>query len=270
MIVVVRGGGDLASGVVLRLHHSGLRVAVTELPQPLAVRRRVAFSEAVLSGETKVEEVVARCVKDPLDTLRVLNIFSKGYVPVLIDPEGVSIKALHPTVVVDARMIKRPPELLKTQVQLLIGLGPGFTAGVNCHAAVETNRGHWLGRVYWEGSPEPDTGVPEGVLSQRSQRVLRAPADGELKTFFEIEDHLEPGQVVAAVNDQEVLAPFAGVLRGLLRPGTLVQSGLKIGDLDPRDDPKYCFTVSDKALAVGGGVSEAILSRTELRPKFWS
>ncbi len=270
MIVIVRGGGDLASGVVLRLHRSGLRVAVTELSQPLAVRRRVAFAEAVINGETSVEEVAARCVKDPLDTLRVLNVFSKGKVPVLIDPEGLSIKGLHPTVVVDARMTKQPPELMETRVQLLIGLGPGFTAGKNCHAAVETNRGHWLGRVYWEGSPEADTGLPEGVLAQRAQRVLRAPAEGELAAYCEIGDHLEPGQVVASVNGIDVAAPFAGVLRGLLHPGTFVQNGLKIGDLDPRDDPKLCDAVSDKALSVGGGVLEAILSRPELRPRFWS
>jgi xanthine dehydrogenase accessory factor len=270
MIVIVRGGGDLASGVILRLHRIGLRVAVTELPQPLAVRRRVSFAEAVFAGETRIEEVTARCVKDPLDTLRVLNVFSKKQVPVLIDPEGLSVKALHPTVVVDARMTKQPPELMETRVQLLIGLGPGFTAGKNCHAAVETNRGHWLGRVYWEGSPEADTGVPEGVLTQRAQRVLRAPADGELAAYFEIGDHLEPGQVVAAVDGHPVAAPFAGVLRGLLRPGTIVQSGLKIGDLDPRDDAKLCTAVSDKALSVGGGVIEAILSRAELRPQFWS
>lgn len=270
MIVLIRGAGDLASGVALRLFKVGVRVVMTEIPQPLAVRRSVCFSEAVYANECSVEGVTARRVTDPTDTLRVLQVLSKGQIAVLIDPEGVSIKQMHPHVVVDARMIKQHVPLIESLIKLIIGLGPGFVAGENCHAVIETNRGHMLGRVIWKGSPQPDTGEPDAVSNRRSERVLRAPADGELVTHAEICDHLEQGQLVAEVAGQPVYAPFKGVLRGLLRPGVLVTRDLKIGDVDPRDDSHYCTLVSDKSLAVAGGVLEAILSRTELRPQIWA
>jgi xanthine dehydrogenase accessory factor len=270
MIVLIRGGGDLASGVALRLYKAGIRVVVTEVPQPLAVRRLVSFSEAVYAGESSVEGVTARRVTDPSDTLRVLQVLSKGHIPVLIDPEGLSIKHLHPHVVVDARMTKQRAPLIESAVKLIIGLGPGFVAGENCHVVVETNRGHMLGRVIWKGAPEPDTGEPDAVASHRNDRVLRAPTEGELVTHAEICDHLEPGQLVAEVDGQPVQAPFKGVLRGLLHPGVHVTPGLKVGDIDPRDDSRFCTLVSDKSLAIAGGVMEAILSRTELRPHLWT
>ena len=270
MIVLIRGGGDLASGVALRLYKAGLRVVMTELPQPLAVRRLVSFGEAVYAGECSVEGVTARRVSDPTDTLRVLQVLSKGHIPVLIDAEGVSIKQLHPHVVVDARMIKERVPLIETMIKLIIGLGPGFVAGENCHVVVETNRGHMLGRVIWEGAPEADTGEPDAVASHRSKRVLRAPADGELVAHAEICDHLKEGQLVAEVGGQELHSPFKGVLRGLLRSGVQVTGGLKIGDVDPRDDARFCTLVSDKSLAIAGGVLEAILSRSELRPQLWT
>lgn len=270
MIVLIRGGGDLASGIALRLYKAGLRIIITELPQPLAVRRLVSFSEAVYNGETSVEGVVARRVNDPSDSFRILNVFTKGQIPVLVDPEGTAIKSSHPTVVVDARMLKQAAPLPEERINLLIGLGPGFTAGVNCHVAVETNRGHTLGRVYWTGSAQPDTGVPDSVQEHGVERVLRAPVDGELVTFAEIGDIIEKGKPIAGVNGQPVLAKFRGVVRGLLRPGTQVSTGLKIGDLDPRADPALSRMVSDKSLAVAGGVLEAILSRPELRKSFWN
>ena len=269
MIVLIRGGGDLASGVALRLHRIGLRVVISELPQPLAVRRLVCFSEAVYTGEWGVEGVTARRVTDPTDTLRALQVLSKGHIAVLVDPHGEAVKHLHPHVVVDARMTKQPVPLMSERVNLIIGLGPGFVAGENCHAAVETNRGHMLGRVIWQGAPEPNTGEPDVVANKRNERVLRAPADGELVTHAEICDHVEPGQQVAEVAGQPLLSSFKGVLRGLLRPGVPVTTGLKIGDVDPRDDPRYCTLVSDKSLAIGGGVLEAMLSRPELRPYLW-
>jgi len=270
MLVLIRGGGDLASGVALRLHRVGLRVVITELTQPLAVRRLVCFSEAVYSGECSVEGVTARRVTDPTDTLRVLQILSKGHIAVLVDPGGEAVKHLHPHVVVDGRMTKQPVPLMPDRVNLIIGMGPGFVAGENCHAAIETNRGHMLGRVIWQGAPEPNTGEPDAVASHRSTRVLRAPADGELVTRAEICDHVEPGQLIAEVAGQPVVASFKGVLRGLLHPGIPVTAGLKIGDVDPRDDPRFCTLVSDKSLAIGGGVLEAILSRPELRPYLWA
>ncbi len=292
MIVLIRGGGDLASGVALRLYRAGLRVVIAELASPLAVRRLVSFSEAVYSGETTVEGLTAKRVNDPADNLRVLQVLAKGQIPVLIDPEAQSATGMHPTVIVDARMTKQPPEPLRHAAQLYIGLGPGFLAPQNCHAVIETCRGHTLGRVIWQGAALADTGVPgpgvprpavpgpgvpgPAVLGgsacqdpAQSQRVLYAPAAGELETLAQIGDHLEAGQPVANVAGQVVAAPFKGVLRGLLPSGLPVTPGLKIGDMDPRDDPALCALVSDKALAVGGGVLEAILSRPNLRPLLW-
>lgn len=270
MIVLIRGGGDLASGAALRLHRVGLRVVITELAQPLAVRRLVSFGEAARAGEVTVEGVTARRVNDPTDTLRALQIISKGQIPVLVDPDARAALALHPTVIVDARLLKQPPEALKHTARLYIGLGPGFNAGVNCSAVVETRRGHRLGRVIWQGTADPDTGMPESVGERQAERVLRAPVDGLLHTFAEIEAHIEPGEAVAKVGDELVRAPFAGVLRGLLPEGMHVRQGMKIGDLDPRDDLALCRLVSDKSLAVGGGVLEAILAKPELRPLLWS
>jgi len=269
MIALVLGGGDLGSGVALRLHRAGIKVIISELEQPLAVRRLVSFASAIYTGETSVEGVMGRRVNDPTDTLRVLQVLSKGAVPVLVDPQSQAVQALHPMVVIDARMTKRQAELIRTPVKLIIGLGPGFTAGENCHAAVETNRGHMLGRVLWKGEPEADTGIPDAVSERRAERVLRAPRDGTLEAQAEIGDHIQPGQTIAQVGGQPVSAPFKGVLRGLLFPGVMVASGMKIGDLDPRDDPRYCTLVSDKSLAIAGGVLEAILSRVELRPHLW-
>jgi xanthine dehydrogenase accessory factor len=269
MIVLIRGGGDLASGVALRLHRAGIRVVVTELPQPLAVRRLVSFAEAVNSGEVMVEGVTGRKVIDPTDSLRILQILSKGQVPVLVDPEAKAAQALHPSVIVDGRMLKNPPEPLRHTARLYIGLGPGFTAPKDCSAVIETQRGHRLGRVIWQGGAERDTGLPEAVGERRSERVLRATMDGILHTFAEICAHLEAGEVVAKVGGVVIKAPFTGVLRGLLPEGMTVSQGLKIGDLDPRDDPDICRLVSDKSLAVGGGVLEAILATQDLRPLIW-
>ena len=269
MIVLLRGGGDLASGVALRLHRAGLRVAIAELPRPLAVRRTVCFAEAIYAGETVVEGVTARRVAEVEDTLKVLQVFSKGAIPVLIDPEAKSAQGLHPSVIVDARMRKRPSEPLRHNAMLFIGLGPGFIAGDNCHAAIETLRGHSLGRVLWQGAPMPDSGLPETVGERRTERVLRSPADGVVVLHAQIGDLLEAGQLVAEVGGQAVTAPFAGLLRGLIHPEAPVTAGLKIGDVDPRTDSELCRLVSDKSLAVGGGVLEAILSRPELRQNFW-
>jgi xanthine dehydrogenase accessory factor len=264
-IILIRGGGDLASGVALRLIRSGLRVVVTEIAQPLAVRRTVAFAEAVYSGETNVEGIIAHRIPDPTDSFRILMVLGKQQIPVLVDPDCSAARLLHPSVIVDGRMTKRPPEAIGYSPILYIGLGPGFEAGVNCQAVIETRRGPMLGRVYWHGGPDPDTGQPDGD----PLRVLRAPADGEFIAHAEIGQLLEAGQIIAEVAGQVVTAPFPGILRGLLHPGLMVARGLKIGDIDPGSDPRLCQFVSDKALSVGGGVLEAILSRSELRSQVW-
>jgi xanthine dehydrogenase accessory factor len=270
-ILLIRGGGDLATGVALRLLRSGLRVVVTEIPQPLAVRRTVAFAEAVYAGQITVEGITAHSIPDPSDSFRILMVLGKQQVPVLVDPECTSAKLLHAAVIVDARMTKRPPEAIGYSPTLYIGLGPGFEAGVNCQAVIETRRSHMLGRVFWQGGPAPDSGQPEGL----PQRVLRAPADGTFIAYKQIGDHCDEGELIAEIQSpienpqSKIFSPFPGLLRGLLHPGLTVKRGLKIGDIDPRTDPQLCRVVSDKALSVGGGVLEAILSRPELRSHLW-
>ena len=270
LITLIRGGGDLASGVALRLYRAGLRLIITELPQPLVVRRYVSFAEAVYSGECRVEDVTAVLASDLEHAFKII---SAGHIPVLVDPDAGRLSELRALqsalVLVEARMTKLPLETSLTSASLVIGLGPGCVAGQNCHAVIETNRGHQLGRVIWEGATESDTGVPDTVLSQGGSRVLRAPGDGHIQTCAQIGEHVQPGQVVAEVDGLPVSAPFAGVIRGLIHSGLQVWSGLKIGDIDPRDDPRFCYLVSDKALAVGGGVLEAVLSTASLRPVLW-
>ncbi len=270
MIVLIRGGGDLASGVALRLHHSGFKVVITELPKPLAVRRLACFSEAIYAGEATLEGVVGRRVSEIDDPLRILQLLSKGRIPVLIDPDGKSILSVHPSVIVDARMLKIAPEPLKHNAKLYIGLGPGFIGGENCHAAIETQRGPWLGRVIWEGPTQPDNGLPEMVGSKQAERALYAPLGGTLIPQKAIADLVQEGEVIAEINGQAIKAPFTGVLRGLIHERVEVQMGMKIGDLDPRCDPSLCSRVSDKGLAIGGGVLEAILAKAELRPHLWT
>jgi len=272
-LILIRGGGDLASGVALRLYRTGLKVIISELEQPLAVRRKVSFAEAVYEGEVEVEGVKARLVKRE----QVRAALDAGVIPVLVDPQATILNDLDVSVVVDGRLTKRPPEPLPVPVPLHIGLGPGFHAGRNCQAVIETRRSHTLGRVYWDGSTQPDSGLPEGD----SRRVLRAPLSGQLIGYAQIGDHVEENQLIAEIHETKpgnhsrfttdrvapgaVHSPFNGVLRGLIHPGLYVTAGLKIGDVDPRDDPEMCSLVSDKALAVGGGVLEAILTEPEIR-----
>ena len=253
-LVVVRGGGDLGTGVVARLHRAGFPVAVLELPEPLAIRRRVAVAAAVLDGETVVEDVVARAVAT-VDEARAVA--SSGEVAVLV---GADPASLRPEVLVDARMAKRNLGTSIDQAPLVVALGPGFTAGIDCHAVVETKRGHHLGRVLWEGRAAPDTGEPGMLGGKAAERVVRAPGDGVVAWHVEIGDDVTAGQPLGAVGDGVVAAPIDGVVRGLIQPGRDVTAGLKIGDVDPRGEPGASFEISDKALAVGGGVLEAVLT----------
>lgn len=268
-VILLRGGGDLATGVSLRLHRVGLKVMITELPHPLAVRRMVSLGNAVYSGQMTVEGVTSRLAKS---LRRAEKVMTQGEIPVFIDPELENPYAKHFNIValVDARMTKRVPDTGLDAAPLVIGLGPGFVAGVNCHAAIETNRGHFLGRVLWEGAPEPNTGVPGKVGSYQHERVLRAPRDGVLRTLVEIGSQVSAGTRLAVVKSHAIIAPFDGVVRGLLMDGLNVHRGMKIGDLDPRNDPQLAFTVSEKAWAIGGGVLEALLTRPEVRSALWN
>ncbi len=234
---------------------------VLELPAPVLVRRAVSFGEAVFAGAAEVEELTARLT----DLEQLDSVLSAGEIPVLVDAEGSSLAALKPVVVVDARMEKRNLGTRPNDAPLVIAFGPGFSAGADCHAVIETNRGHTLGRVIWHGEAEADSGEPGSIGLKTHSRVLRAPADGYVQAHTAIGDLLAEGALIATVGGRELRAPFAGALRGLIHQRVAVQAGMKIGDLDPRADRSHCFTISDKSLAVGGGVLEAVLSAPQVR-----
>lgn len=255
--VLMRGGGDLATGVAFRLHKAGFPVVVLELARPLVVRRRVALATAVLEGEVEIEGLKGRLVESYEEAIALAQ---SGIMPVVVSPELPVGYGEKTAVLVDARMAKRNIDTSINQAPLVVALGPGFEVGKDCHAVVETMRGHRLGRVIWDGSALPNTGTPGIVAGKGAERVIRAPAAGVVEWQVEIGDVVEKGQHLGDVAGEVVAAPFEGVLRGLIAPGTAVPAGLKIGDLDARADVSACFTISDKALAIGGGVLEAVLT----------
>jgi xanthine dehydrogenase accessory factor len=258
------------------LHRSGLNVIVSELPQPLAVRRSVSFAEAVYEGTHTIESVTGRLIEWDLPLAefkrQVTTALDQEDIPVLVDPQADVLSRLPFLAVIDARLIKKQVEPLSAKVPLHIGVGPGFHAGEDCDAVIETRRSHTLGRVYWHGSAQADSGQPEGD----PKRVLRAAADGIFVSHKRIGEHCEPGELIAEIESEaenlntSIIAPLGGVLRGLIRDGVRVTKGLKVGDIDPRDDRSACYLVSDKALSIGGGVLEALLSREDIRKKLWN
>jgi xanthine dehydrogenase accessory factor len=261
-LILVRGGGDLASGVALRLYRAGLQLVISELAQPLAVRRAVSFAEAVYDGQQTVEGVTARLVKGD----QLAAAVDAGEIPVIIDPDASILSAFPFLAVIDARLTKQSPTPLPTSVPLHIGLGPGFHAGRDCHAVIETRRSHTLGRVYWEGTTQADSGQPDGD----PRRVLRATADGIFSARVKIGEHVEAGEQIATIDGgHPVVSELAGMLRGIVRDGLQVSKGLKVGDVDPRDEQSACYLVSDKALAIAGGVLEALLTKAEIRAQLW-
>lgn len=261
-LVLIRGGGDLATGVAARLQRCGFDVVVVEIEKPLAVRRLVSLAEAVYSGEVEIEELCGRRIESAKVVEPALE---EGVVPVLVDPTAEIRHVLEPVVMVDGRMLKMAPEIGVQAASLVIGLGPGFTAGHDCHVVVETNRGHNMGRVYWEGSAEPNSTIPEKITNHDLDRVLRSPTAGLFKGKKRLGSIVREGEVIADIDGVPLQAPFDGTLRGLLHSDLEVEAGMKVGDLDPRGEPSYCYQISDKSLAVGGGVLEAILSRREIR-----
>lgn len=265
--VLIWGGGDLASGVAIRLHRVGIRVLVVETHQPMAVRRSVAFAQAVYDGQTVVEDVQGTLVEDPH---QINECWGLGQVPVIVDPDLTLLGEYSPLVLVDARMRKRRESLELSLADLVIGLGPGFMTGDNCHAAVETQRGHFLGRVYWQSGPHADTGIPGKVEDYTIERVFHAPVDGVVTAFVDIGDPVNAGDVIMTVADHEICASFSGLVRGLIHPGMHVQKGTKVGDIDPRPEVFRCKFVSEKTLAIGGGVLEAILTREAIRHQLWN
>ena len=257
MLVVIRGAGDIASGIALRLFRAGMRVVMCDLPVPTSIRRTVCFSEAIRLGETSVEGVRGVLCATPAAARAAAE---AGVVAVLADPEAACARELSPDALVDAILAKRNLGITRDMAPVVVGVGPGFTAPVDCDAAVETMRGHYLGRVYYEGSPLPNTAVPGLIGGYAGERVMRAPADGVFEPCVEIGAEVRAGDVCATVAGEPMRATIDGVVRGLLQAGVRVTAGMKSGDVDPRCRPEYIRTVSDKASAVGGGVLEAILA----------
>ena len=253
-LVVVRGAGDLATGIIIRLVRSGFRVVALESPNPSAIRRTVSLSEAMYEGTARVEGVTGiRCDRVP-------EFWEPGDpVPVLDDPECRCLERLAPAALVDAIVAKRNLGTRRGMAPVVVAVGPGFVAGLDADAVVETRRGHDLGRVLLTGTAEPDTGVPGLIAGFRAERVLHAPRAGRVEAIRAIGDLVAAGEPVLAIEGEPVAAAISGVLRGLIRPGYLARAGLKIADVDPRCVAAHCHSVSDKARAVAGGVLEAVL-----------
>ena len=255
MKIWIRGAGDLATGIASRLYRSGHQLLMTELPVPLTVRRTVALSRAVYEQHAEVEDMSALLVHSIKEALEVQAI---GKIPVIIEEPEVILKEYQPDVVVDAILAKRNLGTEISWAPFVVGVGPGFTAGVDCHCVVETKRGHTLGDVIWKGEPIPNTGVPGNVGGFTLERLIKAAADGVIEPKVQIGDIVEKGQLVAITGGKPVYAKMSGIVRGMLQPGVTVQKNLKVGDIDARCERKNCYLISDKARAIGGGVLEAV------------
>ena len=261
-LVLVKGGGDLATGVAHRLHRAGFPVVITEIENPTMVRRTVSFAECLYADEWKVEGITSMPAGGETPGEKAENaraILEAGSVPVMVDPRAEVVTHLRPAVVVDAILAKRNLGTRIDDAEVVVGLGPGFTAGVDCHAVVETSRGHDLGRVILEGAAKPNTGVPGPIGGYTTERLLRAPQAGVFTSIAGIGDVVRAGEAVARVDGGEVTSAIDSVLRGLLRDGIEVSAGFKVGDVDPRAEPAHCYTISDKSRAIGGGALEAIM-----------
>ena len=259
MLVLIRGAGDLASGIALRLWRSHIRVVMTDLPQPTAIRRTVCFSQAIVYGKTQVEGVTAARAETPAD---VESALAAGNIPVLADETMQCLRWLRPDALVDAVLAKRNLGTRISDAPLVIGVGPGFTAGEDCHCVIETMRGHTLGRVIRAGAAIPNTNIPGLIGGYAGERVLRAPRAGVFEQRLDIGAMVQAGDIAGIVDGEPMRCTIAGVLRGILPDGTPVHKGMKSGDVDPRGDVSACYTASDKAIAIGGGVLQAILEYT--------
>ncbi|WP_297285913.1 selenium-dependent molybdenum cofactor biosynthesis protein YqeB [uncultured Brachyspira sp.] len=258
-LVIVRGAGDLATGVVYSLYKAHFKVIILETQHPSAIRRKVALSEAVYDGKTKVEDIEAVLVKSYEEALNTIN-----KIPILIDPNCEILNHIKPTFLIDAIIAKKNLGTNKSMAKYTIALGPGFTAGKDCGIVIETMRGHNLGRMYLEGEAIPNTGIPGNIGGKEAERVIHANSDGIIENIKNIGDFVREKEVIAYINNDnkkiEVIAPFEGLLRGIIRDGFKVRKGLKIADIDPRkSEYDNCFTISDKARNLGGAVLTAMM-----------
>ena len=254
-LAIVRGGGDLATGIIYRLWKVGCSVLSLEIPAPLVVRRTVSVASAVFDGEAVIEDMKAVRI----DSLNDLS-FDRGRVFVMVDPKGLSIRALKPEILVDAIMAKENLGTQKGMAPIVIGIGPGFSAPKDVDAVIETKRGHYLGRVIRNGSAIPNTGVPGLIRGYTVERLLRSPGEGHVIPLKSIGDSVMPDELVAHVEGLPVCSQIEGIVRGLIHPSVKVKKGLKIGDIDPRGEREHCFSITDKSLAIAGGVLEVIMS----------
>ena len=262
-LIIVRGGGDLATGTIYKLKKSGFPVLILEAAQPSAIRRNVAFCEAVYQGEQTVDDMTC-CLADSLAQAQ--QFLSEGKLTVLVDPVGESISELKPLAVVDAILAKKNLGTNRSLAPITVALGPGFIAGQDVDAVIETKRGHNLGRVLWSGCAAPNTGIPGKIGGYDKERVIHCPAKGILCNVKNITDTVSKGEIIAVVETEDGIVPVEatldGILRGLIRDGYPVRVGFKMADIDPRADEYInCFTISDKARCIAGGVLEAILHR---------
>lgn len=256
-IVIVRGGGDLATGTIHKLHRSGFKVLVLEVSVPTAIRRSVSFSEAIHEGEFEIENVCAVHVHT-LDEIE--NAWNNKRIPIIIDEEGRYIESIKPKIVVDAIIAKKNTGTSMVMADITIALGPGFTAGKDVDIVIETGRGHNLGRLIFKGEALKNTGVPGDIMGYSKERVIYSPCEGQMMNLVDIGAVVEKDEVIAYIGDIPIKATISGLLRGILRSGSFVTTNFKIADIDPRVSEKMnCYTISDKARNVAGGVLEAIL-----------
>ncbi len=255
MKILIKGAGDLASGIAYRLKKAGYQILMTEIEIPLTVRRTVAFSRAVYELEAEVEGIKGILIHSPSE---IGEVWKQGNIPVIVDEYASVQREYQAEVIVDAIIAKHNLGTTMEDAPLVIGVGPGFEAGKDCHAVIETKRGHYLGKVIWEGSAIPNTGIPGEIGGFTTERIIRATADGEFQPSTHISDMVEKDQVVAFSGGEPIKAQMSGIIRGMLQPGVKVIKGMKCGDIDSRCEIDHCFTISDKARAIAGGVLEAV------------
>lgn len=259
-VVIVKGGGDIASGVIQKLHRVGFRVLVLETEAPTAIRRMVSFAEAIYEGKKELEGITAIHTKNIVE---IYHAWAMDYVPVLVDSKGEYIEKFKPIAVVDAIIAKRNTGMNKELAPITIAIGPGFEANLDCNVVIESNRGHDLGRLIYDGHAEENTGIPGNIEGYTTERVLNAPNEGKVVLKHKIGDIVKAGDIIGYVNNIAFNAKLDGVVRGLIRDGAYVQKGMKIGDIDPRlNEINNCYTISDKARSIGGAVLEAIMIGT--------
>lgn len=255
-MILIKGAGDLATGVAHRLKKCGFNIVMTEISEPTMVRRTVAFSQAVYDKEVEVEGIKAVLASTKEDIYKIVE---DGNIAILVDEEAKIVEEIKPEIIIDAIIAKKNLGTKIKDAKIVIALGPGFTAGVDCHSVVETKRGHYLGKTIYSGSAIPNTGVPGAIGGYTKERIIRATDDGKISPVASIGDYVEKGDIVAYVDETPIFAEINGIVRGMLQKDVKVFKGMKSGDIDPRCEKDHCFTISDKARSIGGGVLEAIL-----------